>query len=199
MPFLVRKQTTAVNMAGDSNVYFPGEVISDHEISGYIKEKVRSGIAWYTQTYESLTDTEARSFRTKATTAEGARVAPNGQKVDPPFPDFVGLHPDDVTKKMEKLPFNEVENVRQYERAGLNRPSIIEFVAPSEREPWHGYSEDGIREILDKMSIFEDDRIQEIITYEMNHAKRPAILEYEPESYDHKDERDLVPVGDSEE
>lgn len=195
MPFLVRKQTTATNMAGDSNVYFPGEVISDHEISDVIKEKIRAGISWYTQTYEPLTDTEARSFRTKATTAEGARVAPNGQKVDPPFPDYVGLHPDDVLKKMEKLPFAEVENVRQYERAGLNRPTIIEFVAPSEREPWHGYSEDGIREILEKMSLYEDDKIQEIITYEMHHQKRPAVLEYEAESYEPQKNEQLVPAG----
>jgi hypothetical protein len=182
MPYLVRKQTTAMDSEGESQNYFPGQVVSDWELSDHIKKQISTGIHWYTQTFEPLTDREAKKYRVEATTAEGARIAPNGQTVDPPFEDYVGLHPKEIIDRMKKLKFDEVEQVRQYERGGLNRNTVIEFVAPSEREPFNGYDAMSVRDILEKMEILDDDSVNGVIVYEMNHARRPAVIEFEREA-----------------
>lgn len=182
MPYLVRKQTTAFDSEGESQNYYPGTVLSDWELSEHIKKRIAEGIHWYTDTFEILTEREAKSNRVKATTIEGTRTAPNGQNVDPPFEDYVGLHPKEIIDRMKKMKFDEVEKVRQYERAGLNRNAVIEYIAPSEREPYNGYEAAGVRDILEKMEILDDDSVKDIIVYEMTHERRPAIIEFERET-----------------
>lgn len=200
MYYFVKKNIVARNTDDEHNNFYPGDVISDWELNDHTKKKISEGVSWYTQSFEPLTDREAKNFRVKATEMSGKRTAPNGQIVEPPWPDFVGLHPKEVIERMGKLRFDEVEQVRQYERAGMNRESIIDYVAPSEREPFSGYSDMGVRDILEKMSILDDQAVQDIIVYEMHHSKRPAIIEFEPETYEtQNDDTELVlPSGSSE-
>lgn len=181
MPYLVRQQVTAQDVSGDSHNHFPGAVLSDWELSDHVRSEIEKGGHWFTQNFEPLTDREAKTYRVRATTLEGKRSAPNGQIIDPPFDDYIGLHPKDIIDRMKKMKFDDVENVRQYERAGMNREMIINYVAPSEREPFNGFNDMGVREILEKMSILDDGTNQEIIIYEMNHQKRPAVIEFEKE------------------
>lgn len=176
--YLVKIQTTAQDSAGEVNNYLPGAVLSDWELSDHIKKSIAGGHLHYTKIFEPLTDREAKNYRVKATALEGKRTAPNGQVVDPPFDDYIGLHPQDIIERMKKLKADEVEIIRQYERGGLNRDTIIDFVAPSEREPYEGYSDQGVRDILEKMDLLDEESCRDIILYEMNHGKRPAIIEY---------------------
>jgi hypothetical protein len=178
--YLVKRQVTITNSDSEGITYYAGDVMSDWELPDLVKEKVKEGVPWYTQNYEALTDTEATLYRKKATATEGKRKL-NGLTVDPPWDDYIGLHPKDVIDRMKDLSFEDVEKVRNYERAGQNRPVIVEYVAPSEREPWHDYDNWGVRETLEKMDILDPQTVQDVIVYEMNHKKRPAILEYEPE------------------
>jgi hypothetical protein len=192
--YFVKKQTTAPSSEDEHNTFLPGEVISDWELSKHVKEQLKKGILWYTETYEPLTSKEAKNYRIKATTMEGKRTAPNGQIVEPPWEDYVGLHPKEIIERMSEMKFDEVESVRQYERGGMNRNNIIDYVAPSEREPFHGFEDMGVKEVLDKMDLLDEQAIQDIITFEMYHQKRPAIIEFEPE--DNNDSQLVLPNGD---
>lgn len=179
--YLVKRNITITNDDNEGATYYAGDVVSDHDLPNHVKENIKKGVSWHITNFESLTDREAELYRKKATAVEGSRKAPNGSIVDPPWDDYVGLHPKDVTDRMSKLNFDDVEKVRQYERAKLNRPLIIDYVSPSEREPWYEYDQCGPREILEKMDLLDPDAVQDVIVYEMNHKKRPAILTFEPE------------------
>lgn len=189
MSYLVKVQTTGANMNGDVTTHFAGDVVSDWELSDHIKKQIKKGTPWYTNKFEPLTDKEAELYRVRATETEGKRTSPDGQVVDPPWKDYVGLHPKEVIDRMNDLAANDVEAVRQYERAGLDRTDIIEYVAPSEREPWNNYDDQNVREICDKLDILDPQMVQDVIVYEMNHRKRAAVIEYEPEPEDHEVEQ----------
>jgi len=176
--YLCKKQVTLTNSDNEGFTHYAGDVLSDWEIPQHIKDKVKEGVPWYIQNFEALTDKEAELYRKKATATEGKRQAPNGQIVDPPWDDYIGLHPKEIIDRMKNLSFDDVERVRQYERAGINRSTIIEYVAPSEREPWHEYDNWGVRDILDKLDVLDPQTVQDVIVYELNHKKRPAVIEH---------------------
>lgn len=180
MSYLIKQQVTANSVDDDSSTHFAGDVVSDWELSDHIRAQIKKGVPYYIQRFEPLSDREAYSYRKKATTVEGKRNY-EGVAIDPPWDDFVGLHPKEVIERMRGLSFHDVEKVRQYEKAGLARDTIIEYVAPSEREPWEGYDEWSPRDILEKMELLDNGTVQEVIVYEMNHKERPAIITFEPE------------------
>jgi hypothetical protein len=192
--FLVKRQVTLTNADNEGATHFAGDVLSDWELTDLIKSKIKDGIPWYIQSFEALTDKEAKLYRVKATSVEGKRQAPNGQIVDPPWDDFIGLNPKEIIDRMEHLSFEDVEKVRQYERAGMNRASIIEYVAPSEREPWNEYDSWSVRDTLEKMDILDPQSVQDVIVYEMHHQKRAAVISFEIED----DDPVIVPQANTE-
>lgn len=179
--YLVKKNVTLTNDDNEGATYYAGDVVSDWDLPDHVKDNIKKGVSWHSRNFESLTDREAEIYRKKATAVEGSRKAPNGSIVDPPWDDYIGLHPKDVIDRMGKLDSEDAEKVRQYERAKLNRPLIIDYVSPSEREPWYEYDNSSPREILEKMDLLDPQSVQDVIVYEMNHKKRPAILTFEPE------------------
>jgi hypothetical protein len=192
--YLVKKNTTASIEGVEGYTHFAGDVISELELPGHVRESIDKGVSWYTQTFEKLTEKEAEQLRKKATAVEGKRQAPNGQVIDPPWDDYIGLHPKEVIKRMETLSADDAEKVRQYERPGMNRETIINFVVPSEREPWNEYDQMATRDILDKLDILDPQSVQDTIVYELMHKKRPAILEFQPEE-DGDNDSNKFPVG----
>lgn len=193
--YLIKKQTTVTNGDNAGVIHYAGDVISEHDLPQLVREKISEGNYWYTQTFELLNEREAEKFRKKATAVEGKRKAPNGEIIDPPWDDYVGLHPKIVIDRMSNLSYEDAEKVRQYERAKLNRPVIIDYVTPSEREPWYDYDDSGVRDILEKLEILDPQSVQDVIVYEMNHKKRPAILEFEPEEdYTKSDNSEKVSI-----
>ena len=201
MSYLVKQSVTARDEVDETHNHAAGSVVSDFELTQHIKDQIGKGVTWYTQRFEPLTEKEARAYRVKATSVEGKRLAPGGQIVDPPFDDYVGLHPDEVIRRMEDMKPDEVERLRLYERAGMNRESIIEYTAPSEKEPFNNYDNMGVKDILDKMSLFDQDTNNTIILYEMAHQRRPAIIEFSPDEYetsdDEKDEEQVLALTGS--
>lgn len=179
--YLVKRHTTLSNSDNEGMTYIAGDVLSDWEVPDLVKNKIKEGVSWYMQNLEALTDKEAELYRKKATAVEGKRIAPDGQNVDPPWEDYIGLHPKEIIDRMKDLSFDDVEKVRQYERAGMNRAAIIEFVAPSEREPWHEYDNWAVRDTIEKMEILDPQTVQDVIVYELNHRRRAAIITYEVE------------------
>ena len=197
--YLVKQNVTAPDSEGEVNAHFASNVLSDFELNDHIKDKIQEGHPWYKSLYEPLTDREAESYRIKSTSIEGARRLPSGELIDPPFEDYIGLHPNIIVERMDELDPSNVEKVRQYEACGLNRRIILDHISPSEQEPFPGFVDMGVSEILEKMDLLDDKSVSDIIYYEMHHQKRPLIIEFARENNLSSDGDEIITVkGDDE-
>jgi hypothetical protein len=183
MPYLVKHSTSMVNVNGDTFVHQPGTVLSDWEVSDFVREKVKEGTAHYRNLLEPLLPAEAHRYRIQATQNEPPHLS-GKDVVPPPWDDYVGLHPDEVCERMRDSDLDKVAHVRRYERGGMNRQSILEFVHPAEHEPWLGYDDADVRDVLEKLAILSDPQVSDAIAYESAHKARPAVTEWDRESYE---------------
>lgn len=183
MPYLVKKTVTAKNVNGDTFVHPEGSVLSDWELSDEIRKTIKEGTQWARGLYEPLLDREAHHYRVEATKAEGPRDI-DGQTVQPPFDDYIGLHPAEIVERMRDVSLDKARQIKLYEQAGMNRQQIVAHVTPAEREPFDGYDMLGPMEILDKFSILSDPLIADAKIYESNHRHRDIILDYDRETYE---------------
>lgn len=182
MPYLTKDNVTVRNVNGDTYTHPAGTVISDWEVSDFIRDKIKEGSEHYRTLFEPLLEHEAESYRVKATKAEGPRYF-EGEQVDPPWDDYVGLHPTEITDRMRSAELETVQQAKKYEQAGMNRQGIVEFVTPAEREPFPDYDEKSTREVLDKFTVLSAPAIADAIAYEKAHKNRVAIVEYD-ETYE---------------
>ena len=191
--FLVLKTVTARSSDGESYTHAPGTVLSEWEVSEFIRDKiVKDGDVHYRAHFEPLTDEEAQHHRVKSTAAADPRFS-GGQQLTAPWDDYVGLHPTEILNRLKKCSsLEEVARIKEFERAGMNRSVITGFTAPVEREPFVGYAEMGVREVLNKMAILSDPDVRDVINYELGHRRRPAIIQYEKESYDSPSDAEAV-------
>lgn len=193
MPYRVRKTVSAKNVNGDTFVHPEGTVLSDWELSDFIRGKIEQGDDWYRQLFEPLLEREAHAFRVQATTAEGVREI-EGQIVSAPFDDYVGLHPSEIMQRMQTATLEKIRQVKLFERGGMNRSEIVYYVAPAEKAPFDRYDEMSIGDILEKFSILSDADIAEAKLYESNHQQRPVILEYDKTLYERTEISEPVAV-----
>ncbi len=185
MPFLALRDVTAgTNSSKDgmpeiglSSVHRKGSVLSDRDVSDHIKERIKAGDPWARLSFEPLTESDARKHRIRATTAEGPR-SDGTVLVAPPWEDYVGLHPVEIIGRLQDATIVRAEQVRAYERAGLNRQEISEYSAPAEREPFVDYNDLSVREVLGKLDMIGTEEVQHVIAYEVAHRARPAIVTY---------------------
>lgn len=176
------REVTVPSMNGENVVHLRGAVLSPLEVSEFLKDKIDEGSARYRARFEPMSEHEVQDHREQATAREGDRIL-DGQRVSPPWPDYVGLHPEEVLERLQKTEDRYlVEQVKKYESVGLARGVILDFVAPVEREPWVGYDEVNVRDILAKFDVMSSDAVAEAITYECAHRSRPAIVSYEKDS-----------------
>lgn len=182
MPYLTKQTVTVRNVNGDTFVHEAGTVLSDWEVSDFIRSKIAEGSAWYRERFDPLLEREAHQLRVKSTAEQGAREV-DGQIVPPPFDDYVGLHPAEIIQRMSSATLEKVRQVRLFERGGMNRNQILNYVSPAEREPWQGYNTQSVGDILEKLSICSPPVIVETKMYEGAHQQRPAILDYDKELY----------------
>lgn len=181
--YLVLKSTTAQNINGDTYTHHEGSVLSVWELSEFIKGKIKEGSSWYRSQFEPLSDQEAEHHRAKATVVEGDHYV-DGNVVSPPWGDYVGLHPTEVIDRMkDESDPEKLAQVKAYEKGGMNRQSIMDYVAPVERAPLPGYEGMHIRAVLDKLAVLPQGDVDDVIKYEMAHRRRPAIISFEKESY----------------
>lgn len=186
MPYLTKQNVTAININGESIAHPAATVLSDWELSDFIREKIKEGSSHYRESYEPLTENEAHSYRVKATMAQTPRQL-DTEKVDAPWDDYVGLHPTEITDRLRDASLGLVEQCRKFERAGLNRSQIVDYVAPAEREPWEGYDILSVTDVLDKFAISSDSFVKDSIAYERAHKNREAIVGYDREIYEGSD------------
>ena len=185
MPYLVKQHITAVDVNGDAHVHPEGSVVSDWELSDFIREKIAEGSQHYRERYEPLLDHEAHHYRVKATKAAGPRYVPgDDQPMQPPFDDYVGLHPTEIIDRLRVASLDLVRHTQRFEESGLNRRVIVDYVSPAEREPWEDYDSKDVREILEKFSVVPDSAVADAIAYERSLKNRDAITTYDREVYE---------------
>lgn len=188
MPFRALKDVSVRDVNSDGRLHHKGTVLSDWEVEPYVVKKINEGSIHYRGLFEPLTDKEALDDRSKQTILEGDRLV-DGVAVSAPWPDYVGLHPEEILHRMkESTDRAEVDQVRRFEKGGQARVSILEYEAPVERPPFYDYDNMGIREVLEKLEVLSDDAVHEVLTYEMAHRKRPAIVTYEREPREETEE-----------
>jgi hypothetical protein len=180
MPYLTLKNVTARNINGESLNHQPGTVLSDWELSDFIREKVKEGSEWYRERFEPLTENEAHVHRVRATSDEGPHIL-EGNIIQPPWDDYVGLHPTEIVDRMRDATVEKVQHVRRYERGGMKRDMVVNYVHPAEHEPWLGYDNMDVRDVLEKFSLMGPDAIDRAVVYEKAHKNRPAVVEYDAE------------------
>lgn len=177
--YLVLKEAIVRNVNGDGHLHHKDTVLSAHEVEPYVKQKVAEGSHRYTMLLEPLTAEEVAKRRETATRLQGD-VMVDGQRVSPPFPDYVGLHPEEILQRMHDCDdLLLIQQVRLYERGSLARTPILEYTAPAEREPWPGYDSWEYNAILDKLDLLNPEAVMAVMAYESAHRKRPAVLTYE--------------------
>lgn len=182
MPFRTLGTVTARNVNGDTFTHPPETVLSDWELEPFVRDKIREGSEHYRNLYEVLTDREAHTYRVRATQTAPAHVL-EGKVVVPPFDDYVGLHPTEIVERLRSGTAVQAQMARDYERAqgGMGREMIVSFVHATERQPWNGYDEMELRDILEKMEAIGADQRHDVVLYEQAHKDRPAIVEYDAE------------------
>lgn len=191
MPFLLLKDVSVRDVNGEGRLHKQGAVVSDWEVEDRVKAKIKEGSLHFRTLFEPLTEEQALAHRSKETVLEGDHLV-DGQWISPPWPDYVGLHPEEVVERMRRSQnTNEVEQVRLYERGGQGRRLILDYVAPVERPPLHDYDDLPVRTVLEKLEILSDEAVQEVITYEFAHRKRPAIISFERPSDEASGEEDV--------
>lgn len=182
MPYLAKMTITATNVNGDTFVHEEGTVLSDWELSDTIRARVAEGSEWYRDRFEVLLDREAHHYRVEATKAAGIREV-EGQDINPPFDDYVGLHPAEIIDRMKTVEIDKARQIRLYEQGGMNRQQIVSYVSPAEKEPFVNYDSMGVLEICEKLSVLSDAAVADTKIYEANHRSRDMILGYERELY----------------
>jgi hypothetical protein len=185
MAYLLKKHTTVRNVNNDHFVHQEGTVLSDWEVHDFIRDKIKEGSDWYRERFEPLTVSEAYSYRVKATELAGVRTL-EGAEVKPPWPDYVGLHPQEIIDRLRDADVSTVRQAKDYERAegGMSRADIVDFVSVREREPFDGFDQWDVRQILEKFSVSSDPLVKDAIAYEREHKNRPAIVEWDRGIYE---------------
>lgn len=181
MPYLVRESAgmvTARNANGESINHAPGTVLSDWELEPYVRDKIGEGSEHYRRLYEPLTDREAHQYRVAATQREQPHMQ-DGVALPAPFDDYVGLHPSEVVSRLREGGPQVAAAARAYERAGMCRPDITNYVHPAERQPFTDYDNLDVNAILEKFMVLSDRQVDEAKQYEQAHANRPAVVEWD--------------------
>ncbi len=192
MPYLLRKHTAVRNVNNDHFVHQEGDVLSDWEVHDFIREKIKEGSDWYRERFEPLTQAEAHSYRVKATQNAGPRML-EGVAVEPPWDDYVGLAPHEIVDRMRDAELETVRRAKDYERAGMARTPILDFVSPKEREPFEGFDQMEVRQILEKFSVLSDPAVKDAIEYEKIHKNRPAVVDYDRGIYEGDENSPFAP------
>jgi ferritin-like metal-binding protein YciE len=100
--------------------------------------------------------------------ASGERLAIEG---------YDELTPWEITARLPELSQIDLAKIDAYERKNQNRPQILSRLATLRSyQPWAGYDELTADEIIAVLSEGDDDRAEQVRSYERVHKNRAAVL-----------------------
>ena len=107
-------------------------------------------------------------------TAKGA-VATEG---DLPIARYSKLNADEITSKLTELSQIDLAKVDAFERKNEARATVLTRISTLRgNEPWPGYDEQTVAEILTALSAADAKRAREVRTYERAHKARAGVIE----------------------
>jgi hypothetical protein len=91
---------------------------------------------------------------------------------------YDSLNADEITGRLPGLSQVELAKVAAYERKHENRTTILERVSSLQAaEPWPGYDELTVSEVVAVLGEGDEDRAKQVRTYERAHKDRAGVLE----------------------
>jgi ferritin-like metal-binding protein YciE len=87
------------------------------------------------------------------------------------------LTADAITSRLSELSQIELAKIDAYERKNENRSTVLSRISTLRgSEPWPGYDELTVAEIQAVLSEADDDRAQQVRSYERSHKNRASVL-----------------------
>jgi hypothetical protein len=110
--------------------------------------------------------------------AEGAAKGAAASQGDLAIARYDSLNADEITSKLASLSQVDLAKVAAYERKNENRTTILERISSLQgNEPWAGYDELTVSEIVAVIGEGDEERIKKARTYERSHKNRAGVLE----------------------
>ena len=110
--------------------------------------------------------------------AEGAAKGAAASQGDLAIARYDSLNADEITSKLASLSQIELAKVAAYERKKENRTTVLERISSLQgNEPWPGYDELTVSEIVAVIGEGDEARIKKARTYERAHKDRAGVLE----------------------
>jgi hypothetical protein len=134
MPYRILQDSTLYTSRPEADRHAVGTILPDSEVPDFIRQKIAANDPHYRRLIEPLTEAEAFEHRARDTALEGHHEV-GGRWIAPPWPDYVGLHTDEVIGRMRESDEETVAQIKLYERGGLARPEILNFELGSGKAP----------------------------------------------------------------
>jgi ferritin-like metal-binding protein YciE len=97
--------------------------------------------------------------------------------VDPPIANYDNLTADEITAKLPQVSQVDLAKVEAYERTHDNRTTVLDRIASLRgNEPWPGYDEQTVDEIVSALRDSDDDKSRQVRDYERAHKNRTSVL-----------------------
>jgi len=112
-----------------------------------------------------------------AARAEGTVKGAVASADDLPIATYDDLNVDDITAKLPELSQVDLAKVEAYERKQDNRSTVLDRVSSLRgNEPWTGYDEQTVDEIVSALRDSDDDTSRQVRDYERAHKNRTSVL-----------------------
>ena len=110
--------------------------------------------------------------------AEGAAKGAVASQGDLAIARYDSLNADEIIGKLASLSQVDLAKIQAYERKNENRTTILERISSLHgNEPWAGYDELTVSEIVAVIGEGDEERIKKARTYERAHKNRAGVLE----------------------
>src|SRR6478736_1874573 len=109
--------------------------------------------------------------------AEGRAKGAVASQSDLPISNYDKLKADEVTAKLPELSQVDLAKVDTYERKNDDRTTVTEKVSTLQaKEPWPGYDEQTVEEIVKALGAASDAKAKDVRTYERAHKDRAGVI-----------------------
>lgn len=109
--------------------------------------------------------------------AEGRAKGAVASASDLPIAGYDKLNADEITAKLPELSQVDLAKVDTYERKNDNRSTVTEKVSALQaKEPWPGYDEQTVDEIVKALGTVTDAKAKDVRTYERAHKDRAGVV-----------------------
>jgi ferritin-like metal-binding protein YciE len=110
--------------------------------------------------------------------AEGQAKGAVASEGDLPIARYDKLTADDIVTRLPELSQVDLGKVHAYERRNQNRATVLGRIDSLRgNEPWTGYDELTVTEVLAVLSEGDDARARQVRTYERAHKNRAGVIE----------------------